>query len=235
MCIRDRRIICGDACVDFEFRVVSVDEAADGEISANQGETAVENNTEARIYKVVIQEPGTYKYQSNVPVNLSVLNAEGSDVSVFYAVSYTHLDVYKRQEYFLDTRALDTAYNFYWVFPYVTDGNGKMIPGNCTKYVFAKGVCPAVTNLRAASVTGGVRLSWSASRDAQGYLVYGMNAANRSYHYVGMTTGATAFIDKKASRTNWNFYWVYPVSYTHLSIIIIFNRYRRISIIWRGE
>ena len=37
-----------------------------------------------------------------------------------------------------------------------------------------------------------------------------MNAANRSYHYVGMTTGATAFIDKKASRTNWNFYWVYP-------------------------
>ena len=115
-----------------------------------------------------------------------------------------------QNEYFLDTRALDTAYNFYWVFPYVTDGNGKMIPGNCTKYVFAKGVCPAVTNLRAASVTGGVRLSWSASRDAQGYLVYGMNAANRSYHYVGMTTGATAFIDKKASRTNWNFYWVYP-------------------------
>ena len=30
------------------------------------------------------------------------------------------------------------------------------------------------------------------------------------YGYIGMTTKGTTFTDKKASSTDWNFYWVFP-------------------------
>lgn len=109
---------------------------------------------------------------------------------------------------YTDNAALDTDYNFYWVFPYTKDGNGKMQPGGCTKYVFAKGVCAAVTNLKAASVTGGVTLTWTKSADAEGYLIYGKTSSG-VYGYRGMTSGA-AFTDKKASKNEYNFYWVFP-------------------------
>ncbi len=112
---------------------------------------------------------------------------------------------------FTDKKALDTDYNFYWVFPYITDAEtGKKIPGSCEKYVYAKGVIPAVTGLKASSVVGGVKLTWSKAVDAEGYLVYGQNNENSKYHYIGMTTKGMTFTDKKASKTNWNFYWVYP-------------------------
>ncbi len=110
---------------------------------------------------------------------------------------------------FTDTKALDTDYNFYWVFGYVKDANGKMIPGGCEKYVYAKGVCLAVTGLKASSVSGGVKLTWNASEGAKGYLVYGIHPGG-SYGYIGMTTKGTTFTDKKASKTDWNFYWVFP-------------------------
>ena len=109
---------------------------------------------------------------------------------------------------YTDSKALDTDFNFYWVFPYTKDQNGKMQPGGCTKYVYAKGVCTAVMNLRAVSVTGGVKLTWSKSSGAQGYLIYGKTAKG-TYGYRGMTSG-TSFVDKKASKSEYNFYWVYP-------------------------
>ena len=111
---------------------------------------------------------------------------------------------------FTDRKALDSDYNFYWVFAYVKDETGKMRTGACEKYAFAKGICPAVTNLRASSMTGSVRLTWTASAGAEGYLIYGMNGANSNYHYIGMTTRGTAFTDVKASKSEWNFYWVFP-------------------------
>ena len=117
------------------------------------------------------------------------------------------------ENFLVDGEALDTDYNFYWVFPYVTNGSDKMIPGGCTKYVWAKGVCPAVTNLRASSVSGGVKLTWTASqtcrgRNAAGYLIYGKTATGK-YGYIGMTAG-TSFKHAKASKSEYNFYWVFP-------------------------
>ena len=84
-----------------------------------------------------------------------------------------------------------------------------MIPGSCTKYVFSKGVLPAVTGLKASSVTGGVKLTWNAVSGAEGYLIYGI-VDGKPYGYVGMTTLGTTYTDKKASATQYNYYWVYP-------------------------
>lgn len=110
---------------------------------------------------------------------------------------------------FADTKALDTDYNFYWVFPYYKKSNGKMVVGETPKYVYAKGVTAAVTNLKATSVTGGVKFTWSSSYGAEGYLIYGQ-VAGKPYGYVGMTTRGTTFTDKKASKSVYNFYWVFP-------------------------
>ena len=110
---------------------------------------------------------------------------------------------------FTDTKALYDDYNYYWVFPYVKDSAGKMVPRDTTKYVFAKGICPAATNLKAASVKGGVKLTWDKVLDAEGYLIYGI-VDGKPYGYVGMTTLGTTYTDKKASTTQYNYYWVYP-------------------------
>lgn len=110
---------------------------------------------------------------------------------------------------FTDKNAMSDSYNFYWVYPYTEDPvTGKKMIGSCAKYVYAKGICPSVGNLKAVSQTGGVRLTWSKSSGAVGYLVYGRTGTG-DYHYIGMT-GSLAYADKKASRTQYNFYWVIP-------------------------
>ena len=83
-----------------------------------------------------------------------------------------------------------------------------MITGKCEKYVYAKGVCTSVTNLKAASQKGSVKLTWAKTADAEGYLVYGKTASGK-YGYIGMTT-STSYVDKKASKSEYNFYWVFP-------------------------
>jgi hypothetical protein len=110
---------------------------------------------------------------------------------------------------FTDTKALYDDYNFYWVFPYVKDSAGNMVPHNTETYVYAKGILTAVTGLKASSVTGGVKLTWNAVSGAEGYLVYGI-VAGKPYGYVGMTTKGTTFTDKTASSTEYNYYWVFP-------------------------
>ncbi len=110
---------------------------------------------------------------------------------------------------FTDTKALADDYNYYWVFPYVTDESGKMYCSSCAKYAYAKGVLTAPTGLKASSVKGGVKLAWNAVSGAEGYLVYGI-VAGKPYGYVGMTTKGTTFTDKTASSTEYNYYWVFP-------------------------
>ena len=114
---------------------------------------------------------------------------------------------------YLDTNALDNDYNFYWVFAFYRDNDGtssttKMITTGCGKYVFAKGICSAVTNLKANGSTGKVTLTWNASEGADGYLIYGIRPGGK-YGYIGMASGTT-FPDTKASKTDWTFYWVFP-------------------------
>lgn len=111
---------------------------------------------------------------------------------------------------FVDVKALTSDYNYYWVFAYCKDENGKMYPGLTAHYVYGKAQkCAAVTDLKASSVKGGVKLTWTKSVGAEGYLVYGIHPGEK-YGYIGMTTKGTTFTDKKASSTDWNFYWVFP-------------------------
>ena len=146
-------------------------------------------------------------------VKLTWNSAEGAEGYLIYAQKngkYGYVGMTTKGTTFTDAKALDTDYNYYWVFPYVTDTNtGKMLPGKCTKYVWAKGVIPAVQNLKASSVKGGVKLTWTEQKDAEGYLVYGQRAGGK-YGYVGMTTKGTTFTDAKASKTAYNYYWVFP-------------------------
>ncbi len=111
---------------------------------------------------------------------------------------------------FVDVKALTSDYNYCWVFAYCKDENGKMYPGLTAHYVYGKAQkCAAVTDLKASSVKGGVKLTWTKSAGAEGYLVYGIHPGEK-YGYIGMTTKGTTFTDKKASSTDWNFYWVFP-------------------------
>lgn len=111
---------------------------------------------------------------------------------------------------FVDVKALTSDYNYYWVFAYCKDENSKMYPGLTAHYVYGKAQkCAAVTDLKASSVKGGVKLTWTKSAGAEGYLVYGIHPGEK-YGYIGMTTKGTTFTDKKASSTDWNFYWVFP-------------------------
>ena len=110
---------------------------------------------------------------------------------------------------FADTNALASDYNFYWVFAYIKDGSGKMIIGGCEKYVYAKGVCAAVTNLKATAQYYSVKICWDPSYSAEGYLVYGKTETGK-YGYKGMTTQGTTWTDSSASLKEYNFYWVYP-------------------------
>ncbi len=109
---------------------------------------------------------------------------------------------------FTDTKALDGDYNYYWVFAYVKDSAGKMIAGACQKYVYAKGICPAVTNLKASSTNSGVKLTWSKVATADGYLIYGKTDST-SYGYKAMTTN-TSWTDTNAPTYEYSYYWVFP-------------------------
>lgn len=52
-------------------------------------------------------------------------------------------------------------------------------------------------------------LSWPSSKRAGGYLIYG-KAATGAYNYRGMATKSATFTDETASKSGYNFYWVYP-------------------------
>ena len=115
---------------------------------------------------------------------------------------------------YTDTKALDNDYNFYFVYAYKKVTGDKIVTGKCQKYAYAKGTCVAVTNLKASSVKGGVKLTWTKSAGADGYIVYGKKT-NFKYGYIGMTTKntATSYTDTKADKGNYNFYWVFPYHY----------------------
>ena len=122
---------------------------------------------------------------------------------------YAYVGMTTQGTTFTDTKALDNDWNYYWVFAYAKDSHAKMIPGGCLKYVYAKGVCLAVTDLKASSGAGYVKLSWTASAGADGYLIYGIRPG-AAYGYIGMTTQGTTFTDTKASKADYTFYWVFP-------------------------
>ncbi|MBR5937271.1 MAG: leucine-rich repeat protein [Clostridiales bacterium] len=145
-------------------------------------------------------------------VTLSWKEVSGAEGYLVYAQKdgkYGYCGMTTKGTTFSDTKALDEDYNFYWVFAYVKDSSGKMITGGCEKYVFAKGVCAAALNLKATAGYYSIKLTWSASYGAEGYLVYGKTESGE-YGYKGMTTKGTTWTDQDASISEYNFYWVFP-------------------------
>lgn len=66
-----------------------------------------------------------------------------------------------------------------------------------------------VTNFRAKSIYGGVELNWTASESEVTFYSVG-RVLNGKYEYLGYTRG-TKFIDRTASRSQYNFYYVFPI------------------------
>lgn len=144
-------------------------------------------------------------------VRLTWNEAAGADGYIIYAQKngkYGYAGMTTSGTSFIDKKALDTDYNFYWVYPYITGSDGKKAINTSCGYVYAKGVCASVTNLKAANQKGAVKLTWTKSADAAGYLIYGKTASGK-YGYIGMTS-KTSYVDKKASKSEYNFYWVFP-------------------------
>lgn len=110
---------------------------------------------------------------------------------------------------FKDKGASSTEWSFYWVFPYHTNDDGKMIPGRCPQYVYGRAASTSITDFKATSVEGGVELTWNDTSDADGYLIYGRRAGG-AYESIGMTTTGMKYTDTEASATEYNYYWVYP-------------------------
>ncbi len=148
------------------------------------------------------------KYKVKLTWN-AVSGAEGYLIYGQKNGKYGYVGMTTKGTTYTDTKAISDDYNFYWVFAYIKNSSGKMIAGGCEKYVYAKGVCPAATGLKASSVKGGVKLTWDKVQDAEGYLIYGI-VDGKPYGYVGMTTSGTTYTDKKASATQYNYYWVFP-------------------------
>ncbi len=145
-------------------------------------------------------------------VKLSWEEVEDADGYLIYAQKdsqYGYVGMTTSGTTFTDTKALDTDYNYYWVFAYYENHFDEKVCGGCEKYVYAKGVCAAVTGLSASSQQSYVRLSWNAVTDADGYLIYGIRPGGE-YGYIGMTTLGTSYKDRNASSDDWTFYWVFP-------------------------
>ena len=167
----------------------------------------------------VVQKPGTVKNISAAAAGKNKVKITWGQVSdadgyLIYTKKsgkeYTYCGWVKSktQTSYTDTKAVDTEYNFYWVYAYKYDANGKRIVGKCERYVYAKGTCVRVENLKASSVKGGVKVSWSKSAGADGYIIYGKTKSGK-YGYIGMTS-KTTYTDTKASKSEYNFYWVFP-------------------------
>lgn len=116
---------------------------------------------------------------------------------------------------YIDTTASESEYNFYRVYPYRMV-NGERVLGPSTEYVYAKGGITEAANLKATGRVEGVKLTWTAVVDAEGYIVYGKRGDNSTkFVYVGMTSNLT-YTDTNAVKDEYNFYRVYPY-YTNSS------------------
>ena len=108
---------------------------------------------------------------------------------------------------YVDKNALATENNFYWVFAYVTDERGKMIPGGCEQYVFERGRPVPVTGLRARSGEARVFLTWDAMEGAEGYMIYAKRPGEEC-KYVRTVT-YNSYIDVFLCQNDYTYYWVF--------------------------
>ncbi len=195
-------LVCLSCMASFALAPATVVKIADAELTVAQA--------------AAVSKPGTVTGLKAAPAGKNrvkltwsaVSGAEGYLVYAQKSGTYGYVGMTTKGTTYTDTKALDSDYNYYFVFAYVKDSNGKMIAGACEKYVYAKGICPAVTYLRATSGADGVKLTWQKVDTADGYLIYGKTDSG-AYGYKGMTSN-TFWTDTKASEKEYTFYWVFP-------------------------
>lgn len=108
----------------------------------------------------------------------------------------------------IDTSASGTEYNFYFVYPYYTQDNKRVICTANASYVYAKAALPEAGNPQTARAgKNKVKLTWNKVNDADGYIIY--KRSNGTFKYTGMT-GQLSYTDTKASGSEYNFYKIYP-------------------------
>lgn len=129
--------------------------------------------------------------------------------------SFKYHDIIKPEDgwvsrYYTDEKASMSEYNFYKVYAYSLDANGKKRIGPCSSYVYGKASIPAVKNLYSYEQAGQVRLQWEKNDTgkADGYCIY-RKQGNGKFEYLVSTMG-TEYIDTNASKSETNFYRVYP-------------------------
>lgn len=129
--------------------------------------------------------------------------------------NFKYLDSIKSENgwfstYYNDTTASVADYNFYKVYAYSVDANGKKRIGPCTSYVYGKATIPAVYGLTPIEQIDQVRLLWEKNNnaDVDGYDIY-RKQGNGGFTYIA-STQELEYIDRSASKDEVNFYRVYP-------------------------
>lgn len=152
---------------------------------------------------------------NNSDVKLNWSSIEKADGYLIYRKSEND-DSFKylymvSQTTFIDKTASKDVFNFYRVYPYFNDINGR-ITGTSNSYVYAKPISAPlpVTGLKASlSYSSQVQLEWTASKNAEGYIIYRKVGSDEKFTYRYMVPGNT-FIDTTAQAGEYNFYRVYP-------------------------
>lgn len=113
---------------------------------------------------------------------------------------------------FVDTKCSGADYNYYRVYPYYKDAEGKMITGRSDTYVWSYIRLDAVKNLWAEQAGyEKIKVSWKKAYGAEGYIIL-RQIGNGNVEVIGEVEGGNTlqFTDTKASITERNYYGVIP-------------------------
>jgi hypothetical protein len=104
----------------------------------------VPHNTETYVYAKGILTAVTGLKASSVTggVKLTWNAVSGAEGYLVYGIvagkPYGYVGMTTKGTTFTDKTASSTEYNYYWVFPYFKDSNGKMIVGQTAKYTYGR-------------------------------------------------------------------------------------------------
>lgn len=112
---------------------------------------------------------------------------------------------------FIDSTASHYETNFYRVYPYVLNAQGKKLLGAASNYVYGKALLPAVTTLKAKSQSNSIRLQWTSPGAAfDGYAIYHKEGSGGIFKYLtAVSASQTSYVHRNVSSSDYSFYRVY--------------------------
>lgn len=113
---------------------------------------------------------------------------------------------------FVDTKCAGDCYNFYRVYPYYNDDNGKRILGASNSYVYSAVRIDSVTQVQASATGyGELTVSWGKTYGAEGYYILKQTGSGTPVVYDVVEGGNNCqYVDKNASLTETNTYGIMP-------------------------